>query len=111
MKVEALTPHVRASDGQLMVLWYLILIVLVLQASLLRPILSCTGWYKISLTATSVGLLPIIIQSYPKKSVSFHRKRKKSVELKNGHYEIALPFKDVQRPVPNNRVQAEQRVI
>ncbi|XP_015778928.1 PREDICTED: uncharacterized protein LOC107356819 [Acropora digitifera] len=36
---------------------------------------------------------------------------KKSVELKNGHYEIALPFKDVQRPVPNNRVQAEQRVI
>ncbi|XP_015748663.1 PREDICTED: uncharacterized protein LOC107328444 [Acropora digitifera] len=36
---------------------------------------------------------------------------KKSVELKNGHYEIALPFKDVQRPVPNNRVQAEQRVV
>ena len=36
---------------------------------------------------------------------------KKSVELKNGHYEIALPFKDVQRPVPNNRVQAEQHVI
>ena len=36
---------------------------------------------------------------------------KKSVELKNGHYKIALPFKDVQRPVPNNRVQAEQRAI
>ena len=36
---------------------------------------------------------------------------KKSVELKNGHYEIALPFKDVQRPVPNNGVQAEQRAI
>ena len=36
---------------------------------------------------------------------------KKSVELQNGHYEIALPFKDVQRPVPNNRVQAEQRVV
>ena len=36
---------------------------------------------------------------------------KKSVGLKNGHYEIALPFKDVQHPVPNNRVQAEQRLI
>ena len=36
---------------------------------------------------------------------------KKSVELKNGHYEIALPFKDVQRPVPNNGVQAEQHAI
>ena len=37
---------------------------------------------------------------------------KKSVELKNGHYEIALPFKDVQRPNnPNNRVQAERRLI
>ena len=35
---------------------------------------------------------------------------KKSVELKNGHYEIALPFKDVQRPVPNNRVQAEDGI-
>ena len=32
-----------------------------------------------------------------------------SAELKDGHYEIALPFRNRQHPVPNNRVQAEQR--
>ena len=32
-----------------------------------------------------------------------------STLLKDGHYEIPLPFKDRQYPVPNNRTQAEQR--
>ena len=31
-----------------------------------------------------------------------------STLLKDGHYEIPLPFKDRQYPVPNNRTQAEQ---
>ena len=35
----------------------------------------------------------------------------KSAELKDGHYEIALPFKNRQHPVPNNRVQVEQRAV
>ena len=30
-----------------------------------------------------------------------------SVMLKDGHYEIALPFKDLKYPIPNNRTQAE----
>ena len=29
--------------------------------------------------------------------------------MKDGHYEIPLPFKDPQYPVPNNRIQAEHR--
>ena len=29
--------------------------------------------------------------------------------LNAGHYEIALPFRDRQRLVPNNRLQADQR--
>ena len=32
-----------------------------------------------------------------------------STLLKDGHYEIPLPFKDRQYSVPNNRIQAEQR--
>ena len=32
-----------------------------------------------------------------------------STLLKDGHYEIPLPFRDRQYPVPNNRSQAEQR--
>lgn len=32
-----------------------------------------------------------------------------STLLKDGHYEIPLPFKDRQYPVPNNRIQAEER--
>jgi len=32
-----------------------------------------------------------------------------STLLKDGHYEIPLPFKDRRYPVPNNRIQAEQR--
>ena len=31
-----------------------------------------------------------------------------STLLKDGHYEIPLPFKDRQNPLPNNRIQAEQ---
>ena len=30
-----------------------------------------------------------------------------SVTLKDGHYEFALPFKDLKYPIPNNRIQAE----
>ena len=33
----------------------------------------------------------------------------KSTLFKDGHYEIFLPFKDRQYPVPNNRIQAEER--
>ena len=29
--------------------------------------------------------------------------------VKDGHYEIAPPFKDLKCPTPNNRIQAEQR--
>ena len=32
-----------------------------------------------------------------------------STLLKDGHYEIPLPFKDRQYTIPNNRIQAEQR--
>ena len=31
-----------------------------------------------------------------------------SIKLSDGHYEISLPFKDREYPVPNNRIQAEQ---
>ena len=34
-----------------------------------------------------------------------------STELKSGFYVIALPFKDRQHLIPNNRVQAEQRAM
>ena len=29
--------------------------------------------------------------------------------MKDGHYEITPPFKDLKCPTPNNRIQAEQR--
>ena len=32
-----------------------------------------------------------------------------SALLKDGHYEIPLPFKDRQYPVPKHRTQSEQR--
>ena len=34
-----------------------------------------------------------------------------TVELRNGHYQISLPFKDRQTPVPSNKAQAWQRAI
>ena len=37
------------------------------------------------------------------------RELESRVVLRDGHYEIALPLKDCNAPVPNNRPQAEQR--
>ena len=34
-----------------------------------------------------------------------------TVELRSGHYQISLPFKDRQAPVHNNKAQAWQRAI
>ena len=34
---------------------------------------------------------------------------KDSVTLKDGHYELALRFKDLKCSIPNNRIQAERR--
>lgn len=34
-----------------------------------------------------------------------------TVEFRDGHYQISLPFKDRQAPVPNNKSQAEQCAI
>ena len=36
---------------------------------------------------------------------------KQTVEFRNGHYQISLPFKDRQTPVPSNKAQAWQRAI
>jgi hypothetical protein len=52
---------------------------------------------------------------YDKKEMSqeeqqFMSKVKRTVSLKNGHYQIALPFKDEHPQIPNNRTQAEQRM-
>ena len=33
------------------------------------------------------------------------------VELRNGHYQISLPFKDCQAPLPINKAQAWQHAI
>ena len=38
----------------------------------------------------------------------FMQSAQKSVELRNGHHEISLPFKNRQTPVPNNISQAVQ---
>lgn len=32
-----------------------------------------------------------------------------TIALRSGHYEMALPLRDREAPVPNNRVQAERR--
>ena len=39
----------------------------------------------------------------------FMKRAEESLTLKDGHYEIAPPFKDLKCPIPNNRIQAEQR--
>ena len=41
----------------------------------------------------------------------FMERMKESWKLKNGHYEIALPFKNWQRSVSNNHVKAEQQAM
>ena len=54
--------------------------------------------------------LPTIELSYPKMGVvSWQAWRGLYTLLKDGHYEIPLPFKDRQYSVPKNRIQAEQR--
>lgn len=39
----------------------------------------------------------------------FTKRAEESLTLKDGHYEIVPPFKDLKCPTPNNRIQAEQR--
>ena len=39
----------------------------------------------------------------------FTKRAEESLTLKDGHYEITPPFKDLKCPTPNNRIQAEQR--
>ena len=39
----------------------------------------------------------------------FTKRAEESLTLKDGHYEIAPPFKDLKCPTPNNRIQAVQR--
>ena len=39
----------------------------------------------------------------------FMKRAEESLTLKDGHYEIAPPFKDLKCSIPNNRIQAEQR--
>ena len=41
----------------------------------------------------------------------FLRELESTVVLKDGHYEMALPLKDCEAPVPNNRPQAEQHAL
>ena len=41
----------------------------------------------------------------------FLRKLESTEVLKDGHYEMALPLKDREAPVPNNRPQVEQRTL
>ncbi|KAL9986036.1 hypothetical protein ACROYT_G000097 [Oculina patagonica] len=41
----------------------------------------------------------------------FMKSVEESIKLNDSHYEISLPFKDQEYPVPNNRIQAEQRAI
>ena len=44
----------------------------------------------------------------PQDERCFLARVEESTLLKDGHYEILLPFKDRQYPVPNNHIQAEQ---
>ena len=39
----------------------------------------------------------------------FMQNAEEMVELRNGHYQISLPFKNCQAPVPNDISQATQR--
>ena len=41
----------------------------------------------------------------------FLRELERTVVLRDGHYEMALPLKDHEAPVPNNKPQVEQRAL
>ena len=41
----------------------------------------------------------------------FLRELERTVVLRDGHYEMALPLKDREAPVPNNKPQVEQRAL
>ena len=47
----------------------------------------------------------------PQNERRFMQIAEQTVELRNGHYQISLPFKDRQGPVPSNKAQAWQRTI
>ena len=61
--------------------------------------------YDIGFTESSADDKPEISQE----EFRFLRELERTVVLRDGHYEMALPLKDREAPVPNNKPLSEQR--